>query len=301
MTDRFAETLRWDPVSRRWMCWRSGRWEPGTDDSGTWMAQVVIESLAREEHLRYSGEAEEQGEPSPRAAFLKWARQQRAAAAGVSACVCRLARARPVMQIDLDHCDAEPLQINCRNGVYDAATGTFTEHDPAQMLAMQAAVNYDPAAICPRWDAFFEQVQPDPEMRSFIMRVWGYSMTGDVSEQALFIHHGGGRTGKSVAQDVTSSIDGGYRQVVPIDTMLASRNKGAKIPNDVARMRGKRFLKCSETSEGRRLDEALLKSLTGGEEQVARFMRAEFFQFRMAGKVHLKSNFLSQVADEKAN
>ena len=102
-------------------------------------------------------------------------------------------------------------------------------------------------------------------------------------------------------QDVLSKIAGGYGQVVPVETLLTSRNKQGRIPNDVARMVGKRFLKCSETSDGRRLDEALLKSLTGGEDLVARFMRSEFFEFRPTGKVHLTSNFLGHISDDDAS
>ena len=125
-------------------------------------------------------------------------------------------------------------------------------------------------------------------------------MTGDYSEQAIFLNHGKGSNGKSVALDVLSMIIGGYAQVTPIETLLTSRNKQGRIPNDVARMKGKRFLKCSENAEGRRIDEALLKQLTGGEEIVARFMRAEFFEFRMQGKIHLTSNFLSHIGDDDA-
>ena len=149
---------------------------------------------------------------------------------------------------------------------------------------MKAGVRYDRWRACPAWDAFLAQVQPEEEMRAYLYRCWGYSMTGDYSEQAVFLNHGKGSNGKSVALDVLSMIIGGYAQVMPIETLLTSRNKQGRIPNDVARMKGKRFLKCSENAEGRRIDEALLKQLTGGEEIVARFMRSEFFEFRMHGQ-----------------
>ena len=165
---------------------------------------------------------------------------------------------------------------------------------------MQARVAYDPGALCPTWDAFLEEVQPEEKMRAFLYRIWGYSMTADTSEQALFISQGRGSNGKSVTMDVLSMILGDYAQVVPVETLLTSRSKQGRIPNDVARMKGKRFLKCSETAEGRRLDEALIKALTGGESLVARFMRAEFFEFKMLGKVHLSTNVLNHLGDDDA-
>ncbi len=301
LVDRFAETLRWAPTAGRWMSWQSGRWEMDDKDAGMWMARPMIESMVDEED-QYDDEATigKDGTigDSPRKKFRKWVRSCRNPnAMGAAATV---AKANALMRIDLERCDSNPLWINTRNGVYDAATGAFHEHDPSQLLTMKAAVRYDPQATCPRWDAFMEQVQPEKKMREYLYRCWGYSATGDTSEQSLFINHGGGANGKSVVNDVLSMILGDYAQVVPIETLLTSRNKQGRIPNDVARMMGKRFLKSSETSEGRRLDEALLKSLTGGEELVARFMRAEYFQFRMLGKIHLTSNFLTHIGDDDA-
>ena len=299
LVDRFADTLRWAPAASRWMTWQSGRWEMDDKAMGEWMARPMIESLIdEEEQYDDTPTVEEDGTigESPRAKFREWVRKCRnpTAMAATSA----VAKANLLMRINLEKCDDNPLWVNCRNGVLDAATMSFHEHEPDQLLTMKAGVRYDPEAICPAWEDFFEEVQPDKNMREFLYRVWGYSMTADYSEQAVFINHGGGANGKSVAMDVLSMIIGDYGQVVPIETLLTSRNKQGRIPNDVARMRGKRFLKCSETAEGRRLDEALIKQLTAGEEVVARFMRAEYFQFRMLGKVHLTSNSLVHISDE---
>ena len=302
MVDRYADTRRWSPVHGSWRTWQSGRWETDVKESAEWLAKPMIESLYDDELPQYSDEAtiDQDGlmEDSPQKKFKKWLNgicnhSSMTATAAV-------AKANPRMRIDLGKCDANPLWINTRTGVYDAETETFYEHEPDQLLTMQAAVRYDPEATCPTWDTFLEQVQPEETMREYLYRVWGYSLTGDYSEQSIFLNNGLGANGKSVVQDVLSMIAGGYGQVVPIETLLTSRNKQGRVPNDVARMKGKRFLKCSETAEGRRIDEALLKQLTAGEEVVARFMRAEYFEFRMQGKVHLTSNFLSHMGDDDA-
>ena len=302
LVDRYADTLRWAPTAARWMNWQSGCWEMDDKDAGLWMARPMIESLV-DEAKQYSEEAsiDEDGNAgdSPRKKFEKWARSCRNPNAMAAAAT--VAKANPVMRINLERCDADPLWINCRNGVYDGGTDAFHAHVPDQLLTMRAAVRFDPHAICPLWDAFFEEVQPEEEMREFLYRCFGYSLTGDFSEQCLFINHGKGANGKSVTQDVLSMISGGYGQVVPIETLLTSRNKAGRIPNDVARMMGKRFLKCSENAEGRRLDEALIKSLTGGESIVARFMRAEYFEFRPTGKVFLTTNFLAHVGGDDSS
>ena len=289
MVDRFADTLRWAPIANRWMTWQSGRWEMDSKEAGEWLARPMIEAMLTDEEQYYPGESEKEGEKSPRAAFRDWAKGKRnhKSMAGAAS----VAKANALMRIDLNACDADPMMINLRNGVLNAGTSPFSfhEHDPDQLLTMRGGVAYDPTAACPLWDAFLAQVQTAEDMRQYLYRCWGYSLTADFSEQAVFLNHGGGANGKWVALDVLSMIIGDYAQVVPIETLLTSKNKQGRIPNDVARMKGKRFLKCSETMEGRRLDEALIKQLTGGEEVVARFMRAEYFEFRMLGKVHLTS------------
>jgi putative DNA primase/helicase len=67
------------------------------------------------------------------------------------------------------------------------------------------------------------------------------------------------------------------------------------IPNDVARLHGVRFAVASESAEGRRLDEALVKQLTGGDQVAARFMRAEWFTFRPTFKLWLSTNHRPEI------
>jgi putative DNA primase/helicase len=45
----------------------------------------------------------------------------------------------------------------------------------------------------------------------------------------------------------------------PTETLLVKRSGG--VPNDVARLKGTRFVTASETEEGRRLAESLVKDL----------------------------------------
>ncbi len=54
--------------------------------------------------------------------------------------------------------------------------------------------------------------------------------------------------------------------------------RGDNIPNGVARLRGIRLVTASETGDGNRLDESLIKDVTGGDRIAARFMRGEWFE-----------------------
>jgi len=79
----------------------------------------------------------------------------------------------------------------------------------------------------------------------------------------MFILLGKGRNGKSTFLDLLCTLLGDYAKRTPAETLMAKREGG--IPNDVARLKGARFVCASETDEGRRLDEARIKDVTGGE------------------------------------
>ena len=74
----------------------------------------------------------------------------------------------------------------------------------------------------------------------------------------------------------------------PTDTLLTKRD--GNIPNDVARLKGARFVTASESEEGKRLGEAFIKDVTGGDVISARFMRAEWFDFKPECKLWLATN-----------
>jgi putative DNA primase/helicase len=67
------------------------------------------------------------------------------------------------------------------------------------------------------------------------------------------------------------------------------------IPNDIARLRGSRFVTAAEADQGQRLAEALVKQMTGGDVMTARFMRAEFFDFSPTFKVFLATNHKPEI------
>lgn len=134
---------------------------------------------------------------------------------------------------------------------------------------------------------------PSEELRGFVQRAVGYSATGDTSEQCMFIHHGPGANGKSTFQETVAAALGDYAMRTPTETLLVKRAGG--VPNDVARLKGARFVTASETEEGRRLAESLVKDLTGQDTISARFMWAEWFDFKPTHALHLSTNHKPEI------
>lgn len=121
---------------------------------------------------------------------------------------------------------------------------------------------------------FLERIQPEPEMRAFLQRWFGYSLTGLTNEQKLVFLHGGGRNGKSTLVDLVAKMMGEYATSMPIETLTGSETrKGSDATPDLVRLPGARMVRASEPEKGVQFKEALIKLLTGGEPIMVRRMR----------------------------
>jgi putative DNA primase/helicase len=153
-----------------------------------------------------------------------------------------------------------------------------------------------PDVDCPRWRSFLDRIfDANADLMGFVQRAVGYTLTGSTSERCMFILHGGGKNGKTVfLEGLRLLLGDGYTARTPTQTLLAKR--GESIPNDLARLRGVRLVTASETGDGNRLDEALVKDITGGDRIVARFMRGEWFEFTPHFKIFLSTNYRPRIS-----
>jgi putative DNA primase/helicase len=105
--------------------------------------------------------------------------------------------------------------------------------------------------------------------------------------------YGAGRNGKSVAVETLAELLGDYHSATRSESLSITRGGG--IPNDIAALAGARLVTVSETPEGARLNESLVKDLTGGDLMSARFLRHEFFKFRPKFKLWIRGNHKPQI------
>jgi putative DNA primase/helicase len=89
---------------------------------------------------------------------------------------------------------------------------------------------------------------------------------------------------------------GDYAYNMPFST-IEMRDRPS-IPNDLAALRGRRFVTASETNDGTRLNESRVKALTGCDPVTARFLHGEWFTFEPVGKFWLSVNHKPVVRDD---
>ena len=179
--------------------------------------------------------------------------------------------------------DADPWLLNVENGTIDLRTGRREEHDPRDLLTKMA-----PGPRGPRGEVSIVQKVPQARRSppvtltfgSLCRKLVGYSLTGITTEQVLFFVHGkSGNNGKSTLVNLIRDMLGDYGLHTPTETLLVKQYDNA-IPADLARLDGARMVTAIEANLNRHLDEARIKSMTGGEPITARFMRQRLFSIR---------------------
>lgn len=75
------------------------------------------------------------------------------------------------------------------------------------------------------------------------------------------------------------------------------QKKNESVNNDIARLKGARFVSAIEMEEGKRMAESLIKSMTGGDKLVTRFLYGEFFEYVPQFKVFLAVNHRPDIRD----
>ncbi len=281
LVDRHGEELRFS-CSYGWLTWDGARWQ--RDGSGEVMRR------AKETVRRIGEEAANAANPRERAGLRRWAE----ASQSLGRLQAMIALAESELPVASDSLDARPWLLNCANGTLYLRKGRLYSHRPEDLLTRWSPVAYDPEAECPLWEAFLERIMAgNTRLIRFLQRAVGYSLTGSTREQALFILYGTGANGKSTFLDLVAALLGDYAQQTPTQTLLARRDH--VIPNDVARLKGARFVAAVEAEEGRRLAEVLVKQMTGGDTLTARFLHREYFEFKPEFKLFLATNHRPQV------
>jgi len=193
----------------------------------------------------------------------------------------------PVLPENLDQ---DGFLLNVKNGSLDLRTGQLIQHDPGHLITKLAPVDFLPKADCPNWLKFLDRIFiSNKRLIEYLQRVVGYSLTGNTSEQILHFLYGLGANGKSTFIKILMWMLGDYAIQTATETIMIRKNGGG-IPNDLAALRGARFVSAQEVESGHRMSESLIKQMTGGDRITARFLHGEFFEFDPEFKLWISGN-----------
>lgn len=185
--------------------------------------------------------------------------------------------------------DRDAMLLNTRSGYVDLNRAVLQEHDKSKMFSKITAAEFTESIDAPVWNQFLEQIfDHDQELIHFIQKAVGYSITGSTREQVMFFLHGNGRNGKSVFINTIADVLGTYAETMNVSSIMVKSMGG--VNSDIARLEGARMVISSEANEGERLDEGLVKQMTGGDKMVARHLYGSEFEFTPTLKLWMATN-----------
>ena len=290
LASRHGDDMRYCYPWRSWIIWDGKRYR--TDDSGEAIRRAK-DSVA----AIYDEAAQVLTRDSEQAKMIaKWAMvsQQKPRLDAM------IFMAQSELHATPDEFDRDDLLLNLDNGTLDLRTLTLREHRRDDRITKLAPIALDPTAACPKWLRFLERIYGgDQDLIEFVQRAAGYSLTGETGEQVLFLLHGSGANGKSTLLETFLAMMGDYARPTEFRTLLARENSEA-VRNDLAALFGLRLVTAVEVGRGKRLDEAMVKQLTGGDTITARKLYQEYFDFRPRHKLWLAANVKPEIrgADE---
>lgn len=186
--------------------------------------------------------------------------------------------------------DQHGLLFNVQNGYIDLANGQLMEHQRNKYFTRISYAEYNKGYECPLWLKFLDETfSGDQGLIEYIQRAIGYSMSSDMSEQVMFILLGNGRNGKSVFLNVMRDVFGTYAMNIQPSTITAKGTQNAN--QDIARLKGARFVTTTEPNRGMKLDEGVVKQMTGGDVMTARFLYGKEFEFHPEFKIWMATNY----------
>lgn len=277
-----GDNIRYNNTFKKWYLWNGKQWV--TDDTNQ------IRQFAKKTVRNIYKEASEEEDGDIRAAISKHAVQSEARAKIES----MISLAESEVPILPDELDKNKWLFNCGNGVIDLKTGKLLKHNRGYYMNKISSVSYDPNAKCPLWDKFLQDIMRNQEgninyeLIEYLQKAIGYALTGETNEQVVFFLHGKGKNGKSTFLDTIRHLLGDYGKQSNTDTFTVKKNDSVR--SDIATLKGARFVAASESEEGAKLAESLIKQLTGMEPIQARFLYGNPFEFVPQFKIFFTTN-----------
>jgi putative DNA primase/helicase len=264
----FGDFLRWCKETRRWFMYNGTCWAEVSNEYVRACARKVVWIIREEATLIDSLTKLSQKEKEVMVKrYHGWA-QSTAYKNSLDAIV---ESAKADLEISVHRFDTDLLLYNVAQGTFDIRTGKVRPFDREDYITHCNDVPYEPCAKDETWDAFLERVQPNAEVRDFLQRAVGYSLTGLTTEEALFFGYGAGATGKSTFMATLLGNASSYGDVSKFATFLAERTASGGSPReDVTRLIGLRTVACNEVNKNTKFNGALVKTLVSGETYVAR-------------------------------
>jgi len=169
------------------------------------------------------------------------------------------------------------------NGVIDFKNKVFREGYPEDYITITTRINYTPfeedntevQEIANQITAFMKTLFPIADLNKYMWDHFASCLIGANKNQTFNVYHGSGSNGKSIIADLMSLTLGEYKGTVPITLVTEKRGLIGGTSDEVLKLKGKRYAVMQEPTKGVKLNEGIMKELTGGDPIQARGLYSE--------------------------
>jgi putative DNA primase/helicase len=289
----YKDEVLFDHKQQRWLAWDThrSRWV----EDRTWQVRELAKNVSPIRiRMAVDRPARTNEERAEQASEIKWAWESHNLYR-INAFL-ELAKSSPVIVDTGDLWDQNPWLLGVANGVVDLRTGNLHAGTKDDRITKFAPVAFDASARCPRFEQFMaETLGGDSALIAYVQAAIGYTLTGSTQEQCFFACHGTGRNGKSTLFEIIMYIMGDYGTDLPFNVLEKKKHipigEGTNLP-------GARFAKSVETREDLQMDEARIKSWTGGDTITINPKFRAPFSFTPTHKIWLAFNHKPRVTDD---
>lgn len=271
-----------------WYEWDGTRWALDELGSAFSQTQAVATVLDMEMDQWLGSPAGQQAEEEEINSLRKAVSAFRTKSLGIRSRMAVLSGAEAEMGVLVGELNKNPWELVVGNGTLDLLTGGLRSSVPADRNTQTAAVVYDAAAVCPRFDAVLQHAFPGEageSMIAYIWRVLGYTLTGSTKEQRFFFLWGKAGSGKSTICEVMRHVLGDYAVELDEEALF-----GGGHPTWIADLIGKRMIFKDELNQKRRVNTAVINKLVSGGTMKGRRMRKDWVDIPVHGKLFVTTN-----------
>jgi len=174
------------------------------------------------------------------------------------------------------------------NGVVDFKNKIFREGYPEDYITKSTKINYIPYDTISQEEAknpinskmqylntFMKQLFPIEDLTKYMWEHLASCLIGSNKNQTFNVYHGSGSNGKSILTELMSVTLGEYKGTVPITLVTEKRGLIGGTSDEVLKLKGVRYAVMQEPSKGVKLNEGIMKELTGGDPIQARGLYSE--------------------------
>jgi putative DNA primase/helicase len=275
-----GERFRWDHTKGKWFVWNDRYWAEDKDgEADRASLETARERLSAAVLIEHDQDKKDS---------VDWALRSESVYGRKAMLIS--AHSAKSLATTASNYDRDPFLLTVGNGTLDLSTGKLREARPEDLITRATDVLYDPSATAPRWAQFLKEVfGGDAEIIGYVQRAVGYSLTGNTQEHCFFLLCGTGANGKTTFLETIVRLLGSHASTAAFSAFLVQHNAGGP-RNDLAALCGARFVMAAEAEHNARLDEAVMKQLTGEDTISARFLYHEGFEYRPQFKIWLATN-----------